>query len=565
MPYFITDKHPDCGNWGLVKEDGELIYCHPDKESATNHMIAISLEEGIDPAGEYQGDEFRAIEFRNEQGQPAIILDIDNTLIRDGEFQQAVYEYALTFQNTLIYVVSARLESQREETAQELESFGVQYAELYLKPTRETDSVAFKTEVAQKLLEEYNVMVAIDDSTPIRNAYAELGILSIHPNQTPSARSLEVKEVRQIDLSPPAYMRAAARRGIELYEEGRAGDGVTEQTIREARAMANGNVTADKYQRIAAWIARHLPDLDAPANQPGNDGFPGPGAVAFYLWGATPTPRGAERTRAYAESITTRIEQENEGRARGEALGKLELRTNPTEFEIRDEGEQGMRFTGYAAVFNSASQPLPFTERIAPGAFRRSLRARNDIKLLFNHDTGTVLGSTRAGTLTLQEDSRGLRVEAVLPPTTAGKDLSILLQRGDIDAMSFGFTVPSGGDSWSADGAERTLNSVRLHEVSIVPFPAYTATAGTASVRGLDKVAQRAEVDADALADALIKLETGEDISPEDVSLLDSVIKALGPKEPEAVEEVVEQEPEDDGKNILELKKKKLAALMKSL
>jgi HK97 family phage prohead protease len=376
-----------------------------------------------------------------------------------------------------------------------------------------------------------------------------------HPKST---RSLDVIETRDVDLSPPSYMMAAARRGVALYEEGKAGDGVTEQTIREARAMANGNVTADKYQRISAWIARHLPDLDAPQNQPGNDDFPGPGAVAFLLWGATPTQRGATRTRTYAEGITTRIEQENEGRARGKALGKLELRTNPSEFEIRDEGEQGMRFTGYAAVFNSASQPLPFTERIAPGAFKRTIKDRNDIKLLWNHDTGTVLGSTRAGTLTLTEDSIGLRVEALLPPTTAGKDLAISLRRGDVDAMSFGFTVPTGGDSWSADGQERTLNSVRLHECSIVSFPAYTATAGTASVRGLGKIAKRAEVDADALADALIKLETGEDITPDDLSLLDSVIKALAPQEPE-------QEPEDNGKALLELKKMKLAALMKAI
>jgi len=170
------------------------------------------------------------------------------------------------------------------------------------------------------------------------------------------------------------------------------------------------------------------------------------------------------------------------------------------------------------------------------------------------------LGSTRAGTLKITEDSIGLRVEALLPPTTAGKDLSISLKRGDVDAMSFGFTVPTGGDSWSADGQERTLNSVRLHEVSIVPFPAYTATAGTASVRGLDKIAKRAEVDADALADALLKLETGEDITPDDLSLLDSVIKALAPQEPEP-----EPQPEDNGKALLELKKMKLAALMKAI
>jgi hypothetical protein len=91
--------------------------------------------------------------------------------------------------------------------------------------------------------------------------------------------------------------------------------------------------------------------------------------------------------------------------------------------------------------------------------------------------------------------------------------------------------------------------------VSIVAFPAYSATAGTASVRGLDKVAQRAEVDVDALADALLKLEAGEDITVDDRDLLKTVIDRLAPQE-EAVEA-----PQGDF-DMLALKKKKLELLL---
>ena len=49
-------------------------------------------------------------------------------------------------------------------------------------------------------------------------------------------------EQRQVDLSPPSYMKAAARQGLKYYEEGFAGDGLTEATVREARAMVAGNV-----------------------------------------------------------------------------------------------------------------------------------------------------------------------------------------------------------------------------------------------------------------------------------------------------------------------------------
>jgi len=381
-----------------------------------------------------------------------------------------------------------------------------------------------------------------------------------HPRST---RSLEADETRDVDLTPPAYMRAAFRKGVELYEQGLAGDGVTDQTIREARAGARGNVTADKWSRIAPWIARHLTDLEAEQNQPGNENFPGAGAVAFYLWGATPTRRGAERTQTFAENVTRMVEEEAEGRVKGQALSKLETRTFETDFEIRDDGD-GMTFTGYAALFNSPSQPLPFTERIAPGAFRRSLKSRNNVFLLNNHNSDQILATTRAGTLKLSEDDRGLRVEAKLANTSYGRDVAELLRRQDISGMSFGFSVPSGGDDWNSDGTERTLKSVRLMEVSITGNPAYEGTNGTATVRGLDRLALRANVDADALADALVKLETGEEISEDDKNLLSTVMETLSPKseepEPEATEPV-----EDNSQAMLELKKKKLQLLMKEI
>lgn len=362
-------------------------------------------------------------------------------------------------------------------------------------------------------------------------------------------------ENRQVNLEPPAYMRAAARRGLELHREGLSGDGVVDRTIREARAMANGSVTADKWVRIRAWIARHLVDLEAPAANPDNEDYPSPGVVAHLLWGSGPTMRGAQRALEYAEGVVARLEEQNEGRARGEAVSKLETRTTTTDLEVR-ETETGMTFTGYAAVWNSPSEPLPFTERIAPGAFNRSIRSRNDIKMLWNHDTGQILGSTRANTLTVEEDAKGLRVTAQLPNTTTGRDAAELLRRGDIDSMSFGFTVPKGGDEWNADGSERTLKSVRLHEVSLVAYPAYPSTAGTTSVRGLAKLAQRMDVAEDALADALLKIESNEKLTDDESNLLHRVISDLGPEE-----EI--KDTADEGLALIALKKKRLELMEK--
>jgi HK97 family phage prohead protease len=207
-----------------------------------------------------------------------------------------------------------------------------------------------------------------------------------------------------------------------------------------------------------------------------------------------------------------------------------------SEFEIRSttgDDSDYMSFRGYAAVFNSPSQPLPFTEMVMPGAFKKSLKSRNNVRMYLNHDSSMLLATTRAGTLRLEEDSKGLLVDADLPPTTIGRDLSILMQRGDVDSMSFGFSVPRGGDKFSDDGSTRELREVRLYEVSVVTgFPAYEAT--SASVRSLDKLAQRTALDADKLAEAITMLEAGSELSDDQASILSEVVGKLR-KQPDQV------------------------------
>jgi HK97 family phage prohead protease len=244
---------------------------------------------------------------------------------------------------------------------------------------------------------------------------------------------------------------------------------------------------------------------------------------------------------------------------RGERVTKgIEQRIAFQNLEFRAEGN-GMTLRGYAAIFNSPSQPLPFIETIQPGAFRDALKSRNDVKLLWNHDTSIVLGSTRAGTLRLIEDATGLFVEADLPDTTAGRDAKISIERGDVTGFSFGFRVPAGGDEWvSAD--QRILKRVNIHEVSVgVAFPAYLGTEGTATVRSVNdleaKIQALAElrgVSAEELTDALLALEAGQELTERQGELLtDTLDKVL--KKDEAV---------TNPTALLDLKKKQLDLLM---
>ncbi|WP_343343377.1 HK97 family phage prohead protease [Sphingomicrobium sp. XHP0239] len=133
----------------------------------------------------------------------------------------------------------------------------------------------------------------------------------------------------------------------------------------------------------------------------------------------------------------------------------------------------GRKLEGYAATFSSEADLGRFRERIVPGAFRAALSG--DILALLDHDSGKVLGRTRTGTLELREDDKGLAFTLQLPDTQPGRDVLALAERGDLGGMSFGFTVPEGGESWNGD--VRTLSLIGLKEISVVSaWPAYEGT-----------------------------------------------------------------------------------------
>lgn len=155
-------------------------------------------------------------------------------------------------------------------------------------------------------------------------------------------------------------------------------------------------------------------------------------------------------------------------------MNKLEKRGGLLGVEKRADGET-RTLVGYAAVFNSPTDIGGWwTETIAPGTFSSQLSG--DVRALVDHDTGRVIGRTKSGTLRLSEDAKGLRIEVDVPDTTNGNDLWVLVERGDISGMSFGFRVTK--DTWdeTVDPPLRTIQAVELMEVSACAFPAYDDT-----------------------------------------------------------------------------------------
>jgi hypothetical protein len=216
MPYGISANQSDCANWAAVKieTDGSAttLACYDTKQDAIDRMVAQSLAEGLEPAGEV-GE--RKMDKRNDE----MMAFIDSAIM-------------LLMQAKSAYEPDDDMDDDPEEMVEEA-------------------------------------------------------------------------ELRAVDLSAPAFMRASAKRGLALHEQGLSGDGLMPQTVEDARKMAAGQVTEAKWRKIGAWIARHIDDLDAVQGDEITAGL-----VAMLLWGGGSSKASARRAQEYANRVVERLDSE---------------------------------------------------------------------------------------------------------------------------------------------------------------------------------------------------------------------------------------------------------------
>lgn len=429
MPYYISNEMSDCAGWATIKADSpdatpETIGCHQTKQDAIDQMVAVSLSEDVEPMGDW--------------ATRSLLTDAE--LVTDDELNE-------------------------------------QYEMNQAEPSMELDALKRTYEAVKSILDEITEKIGELQVEPTEE------LIEVEDEEEESS----VREQRQIDLSAPQFMRDNAERGLKYHAEGLSGDGLMPQTVEDARKMAAGEVTPEKWRKIPAWIARHMTDLDAA------DGEITAGVVAHLLWGSGSTKEEAQRTMDYAQGITDQLDAELE-----EERSAAPVRENRwvivnaeqrkqiayTNLELRaiDDSEDGWTVSGYAAVFDSPSEPMPFTEYVKRGAFRKTIKDGADVRLLIDH-TGVPLARTKSGTLKLREDEKGLYMEARLDPNNPDAvKMRSALMRGDVSQMSFAFETIK--DSWNADRTVRELREVKLHDVSIVTYPAYEET--SAEIRNSD-------------------------------------------------------------------------------
>lgn len=471
------------------------------------------------------------------------IVDLDGTLVLDGEQPNQPLIDALNEEvmsgDTQLIVVSARSIERLEETRAWLQEYKVAgVEEVHLN---DFDGSPFATGLAFKeykyglLKEQYGdeLEMAIDNDPEVREMARRLGIEAHSPEE-----HLAYDEERAV-YEVPEYVREAARKGLEWHEQGLSGDGLQPQTVAEARELAAGRVDSDKLVRMAAWIRRHRGDWEGvPQNSDRtNEDFPGAGAVAGFLWGVETTdPEGTDRVLSWADRLIASEDREIVD------MKEKEVRSLPIgEYRLAEADADGQRtFTGYAAIWNSASAGLPFEERIAPNAFKRSLSrasaGQKIISFLFGHDETRALATTASGRLQLTEDETGLRVEAKLDPADpdAAKVISMLTHESAAAGMSFGFQKVQ--DAW--DGNQRTIKEANLFEVSILAAggqtPAYPATLGLTAIRQV--TAPKIGVEAEALVATLEAVKAGRELSTEEVAVIDAVRSKLAPKQEKVID-----------------------------
>ena len=168
-----------------------------------------------------------------------------------------------------------------------------------------------------------------------------------------------------------------------------------------------------------------------------------------------------------------------------------QIRSVESKFTTRDD-DGALHIEGYFAVFNSTYQICDdMSESVAPGAFSDTLGG--DVRALIDHETRLVLGRNTAGTLQLREDSHGLWGDILINPDDQdAMNLYARVQRGDVNQCSFGFDILEEETEFRDDGSVHwTIKKVKLYEVSVCTFPAYSETSVQARKEDLEAIRTR--------------------------------------------------------------------------
>ena len=462
MPYGISDKQSDCSGWAAVKEESDgsftTIGCHQTKQDAINQMVAVSIAEDMQPLGEVRAVDLSVPSFIREnaaRGLKYLQEGFGGDGLTDATKREAREMAAGRISENKVrkmapWFARHKVDGQAPQNSDPSDS---QYPGAGLVAWLLWGGDSNYSDRAQNWAQ--RKIDALDaESNTQRNANSnEVIIVDVDGTVLNGSEGIQKNIDYVNELGKKYYIHIVTGRMANEREK-TASDLHSAGVIYNALTLNDTDMTSPEYKKETAKEISKTKTIKLAIDN-------GDSARAAY--------RSLGIETLNPTSITAGDNSRSE-------MKKIERRTYTVrDIETRQAEDGTMRLSGYAAVFNDSSVPLPFKESIAPGAFRKTLTETPDVRLLINHE-GLPLARTKNGTLTLREDERGLFMDAEIADTQEGRDLYTLVQRGDLDQMSFAFRVVR--QKWSEDRSTRVLTELSLADgdVSVVTYPAYPTT-----------------------------------------------------------------------------------------
>lgn len=447
MPYGISQNQPDCSGWATVMQTDngyDTVGCHQTKQDAIDQMVAISLDEDTEPLGEV-GE--RQQEDRAEGYSPTAGMkeEAQRGLDWRAEFGRGGTEVGVARARDIVNGKNLPIETVRRMhsffSRHEVDKQGQGFS-----PGEDGFPSAGRIawalwggdpgqSWARKIVEAERAAPATG-----KNAHSIVG----KESEDTMTDTITHREL------PPSY-RPSDSEDVPVIKPSCASC--------EYFCMAPDMEGGEAVPHCHRWMAAVEPTAYCDAYEPAEEeeegmGEASPGMLEEDGWG--------KKKDKEMKSVSWVAVNEDEKRA-----------IAYTNLELRAEGGSNKLF-GYAAVFDSPSEPMPFREYVRRGAFTKTLKDGADVRLLVDH-SGIPLARTKSGTLRLWEDEIGLAMETELDEANPlAATVISAMRRGDMTQMSFAFRTIK--DSWDEGGMVRELREVQLYDVSIVTYPAYEAT-----------------------------------------------------------------------------------------
>lgn len=174
------------------------------------------------------------------------------------------------------------------------------------------------------------------------------------------------------------------------------------------------------------------------------------------------------------DTISTMATRQQAGKTRAH---RVEARRNP--IEVRAKDSNTIVIEGYAATWDTwyevaGGPPYGWLESIQRGAVDKSISEQSDCRLLINHE-GLALARVKDGDLELRSDDVGIWFRATMDGNRSdARDLALAIESGNVDQCSWAFVVMR--QEWNSDYTQRLITEARMYDVSVVTYPANSAT-----------------------------------------------------------------------------------------